>query len=666
MTVRPRTTTIPSMTRAAIVALLVCQGLPASAQTAVPGVDAVQIPKGNQPPLDINKPAASKDSPAAPIEDGATYRVSRFELGYRTQHPDHPALEAIGEARVKLGVLPTGYVQYREGLPSTTIRVADVVEGTQTTFHSSAIVAMAQAIVADFSARGISGVGVQIDPADINQAGQDLRSPDRSTLRLIIWTGKAASVNTLALGPRLGVDNAEGDQVEARYDHWNAVHQRIRAQSPVQKGDLLKINDVDAFVYRLNRHPGRNVVAQQSPLEGPDDPEAAELTYRIYEAKQWSAYAQLSNTGTKQTEEWRQRFGFTHNQITSHDDILRLDYVTAGFDDTNALTGSYEFPLLSDRVRARLYGAHSEFNASQVGLAGESFGGETTQLGFEVAGLVYQHRNWFVDVVGGLRLQRVGVTDTLIGTDAEADFVIPSFGARVERFSLARSTMGGVSFETNLTSEGQSNLDQLGRFDADDQWFVAKYDFSHSAHIGPSWGVGDSLAHEVAARFRGQQAFGDRLIPNEQDVVGGSSTVRGYPESATAGDSSFVASFEYKYHVPRGMDVGAPGTIFGRPARTAKWLGEDFRYVPAEAMGSTDWDLILTGFFDIGRTSKNNKLIGESDNTLSSVGLGAELQIRSNVSLKLDWGFALEDVRDGGTDVEAGDSRMHVSFTFLY
>ena len=58
--------------------------------------------------------------------------------------------------------------------------------------------------------------------------------------------------------------------------------------------------------------------------------------------------------------------------------------------------------------------------------------------------------------------------------------------------------------------------------------------------------------------------------------------------------------------------------------------------------------------------------LNKSDSTLSSVGLGAEFQIRSNVSLKMDWGFALEDVRDGATDVTAGDSRVHVSFTFLY
>jgi hemolysin activation/secretion protein len=670
MTQRLRPTINASTTSAALIALSLAlpfaQGLPAFAQPAVPGLNPEQTPKGHAVPLDINKPTAISPEAPTPVDDGPTYRVSRFELRYRTEHPDHPSLQWIGETRVRLGVAPTGYVSFREGLPSVVVRVADVMEGASTTFHSSGVVAVTQAIVSEFTARGISGVGVEIDPTDIDGNWQDVRGAERSTLRLIIWTGRAARINTLAIGPRFERPDDARDQVAARYDHPNRVHRRIRAQSPVQSGDLLRADLMDAFVARLNRHPGRNVVAQQSPLEGPEDPQAAEVTYRVYEAKPWSAYAQINNTGTKQTNEWRQQFGFVHNQATSHDDVLRLDYVTAGFEDTNAFSGSYEFPILSDRIRARLYASHSEFSASQVGLANETFGGQTTQGGVDVTGLVYQRHNWFADVVGGVRWQRVSVTDTLMGSDAEADFVIPSIGARVERSTLARTTRGGVSVETNLAAVDQITLDQLGRFDTDDTWTVFKYDFSNSAHLGPTWGLGESLAHEGGVRVRGQQALGARLIPNEQDVIGGAYTVRGYPESASAGDSSMVVSLEYKYHVPRGFAVGEPGTIFGRPARTAKWLGNDFRYAPQEPYGMTDWDLVLTAFYDIGKTTKNDKLLGESDGTLSSVGLGAEFSIRSNMSLRLDWGVALDDLSSGGTDVSAGDSRLHVMFTVMY
>lgn len=667
MTLRLRPMTTASTTRAAILALVLLQGLPAFAQEGVPGTAPNQLPKGNQAPLDINKPAAKEESKPK-IADGPAYNVSRFEMSYRTEHPEQPPLDLIGETKVRLGVSPTGYVQYQDGMPSVTIRVADVVEGTSTTFHRSAIISVLQAVVADFDSRGIWGVKVWVDSQDIDASGTDLRAPDRSTLHLVISTMKAARVNSLALGPRLGVDSAEGDQVEARYDHPNAVHRRIRAQSPVQVGDLMKKNALDDFAHRLNRHPGRNVVAQQGPLEGPDNPEAGELTYRIYEAKPWTAYFELSNTGTEQTNEWRERFGFVHNQLTSHDDILRVDYVTGGFEGTNALVGSYQFPILSDRINARLFGSYSEFDASQVGFADEEFTGATGQAGAEVRGLVYQHRDWFVDTVGGVRWQRVSVTDSLVGTEGDANFLIPYLGARVERNSLARSTSGGVSVETNLTSVDQDELDQLGRFNTDDNWVVLKYDLYHSTLLGPSWGLGDSLAHELVGKVRGQYAFDYRLIANEQDVVGGAYTVRGYPESASAGDSTIVASLEYKYHVPRGFSIAEPGTMFGRPARTAKYryFGQDFRYHPSEPMGFTDWDLALSAFFDIGRTVKNEKLPGETDNSLSSVGVGAEFSLRSNVSLRLDWGFALQDLQDGSNTVDAGDSRLHVNFMLMY
>jgi hypothetical protein len=77
------------------------------------------------------------------------------------------------------------------------------------------------------------------------------------------------------------------------------------------------------------------------------------LDYLVAENKPWTAYAELSNTGTKQTNEWRERFGFVHNQLTRSDDILRLDYATAGFDRSHAVNVDYSFPILSDRVRAR-------------------------------------------------------------------------------------------------------------------------------------------------------------------------------------------------------------------------------------------------------------------------------------------------------------------------
>jgi hemolysin activation/secretion protein len=50
---------------------------------------------------------------------------------------------------------------------------------------------------------------------------------------------------------------------------------------------------------------------------------------------------------------------------------------------------------------------------------------------------------------------------------------------------------------------------------------------------------------------------------------------------------------------------------------------------------------------------------------LVGAGVGLEFQFLQNVNLRLDWGFALQDVR-GTESVDSGDSRVHLSATFLY
>ena len=94
--------------------------------------------------------------------------------------------------------------------------------------------------------------------------------------------------------------------------------------------------------------------ASLSPAE--DDYTIA-LDYLITENRPWLVYGQVSNTGTRDTNRWRERFGFIHNQLTSNDDVLTLDYITAGFDQSHAVFASYEAPFPhADRWRWRVSG----------------------------------------------------------------------------------------------------------------------------------------------------------------------------------------------------------------------------------------------------------------------------------------------------------------------
>src|SRR5205814_774423 len=133
-----------------------------------------------------------------------------------------------------------------------------------------------------------------------------------------------------------------------------------------------------------------------------------------------------------------------------------------------------------------------------------------------------------------------------------------------------------------------------------------------------------TLAHEIGMSLRGQYAFRNRLIPNEEEIAGGLFSVRGYPESIVAGDNAAIASLEYRFHLPRTFKVREPGRLFG----------QDFRWAPQQAFGRADWDLIFKGFVDAARTEISHPRTGENDHTLLGAGVGAELQVKRNVSLR--------------------------------
>lgn len=676
------------------------QGVPARQPLDVNAIRPIQSPKPEAPKKPTDQPASITPEVVAPMpaptaeeanlppgtataEDGAAFRVSRFVLRYQAEHAGHPELADLLDAPVRLGVVADGYVAPRRGIQSVVIRIGDVAEGAPTLFYQSAINAVRRDIVRAINSYGLIGPYISIDPDDVDETAgldavwKDLRGGTRGDLRLVIWMGKIQTVRTIASGERHeNTPPGEGGRINSP----EPVQRRVRERSPLQPGGLLDKFAMDEYVAKLNRHPGRRVEVALAPVGGPDNPEDVQVDYLVNETKPWSVYFQISNTGTKSTNEWRERFGFVHNQLTNSDDILRVDYITAGFSGTQAITGSYERPIWGPDVRGKVYGTYSKYDASDVGLAGQSFSGQTYQLGGETAWNFYQHKEMFVDLFGGLRFQNVQVEDNLSSPSIKGteDFFIPYIGVRMERSTEASTTFASAQLEGNwadLSGTSRTGINLLGRRNPDESWLMLKWDVSHSFYLEPwlnsaAWashggsGGWQTLAHEVSVGLRGQYSFNNRLIPNEQDVAGGLYTVRGYDESTTAGDTVVIGTAEYRFHYPRTFGVSEPGTLNGK---AMNWFGKDFRYAPQTPYGQADWDLIFKGFLDAARVMNNNKLVGEDDNTLIGVGVGAELQWKRNVSLRLDWGFALSDVHESGTTrASAGDSRLHVVFTLLY
>lgn len=605
--------------------------------------------------------------PVAVDADGPRYKVTKLDLEYESEHPSLPPIDELGDVVVNLTLTETGYIAPREGTAVVAIPLSSIDEQLpqlqQYWFYASALRSIAQTVVAELNNRGMIGVFVSPHPDDIED-GDDQRDMDVTSLRLVIRTVTVTQVRTLG----------SGDRVDSLERINNPVHANILLQSPVrpvvedeqQRLDLLRRDLLDDYIFRLNRHPGRRVDLAVSRAE---ERGGVVLDYLIAENSPLLMYAQLSNTGTEQTKEWRERFGLVHNQVTDRDDTLSIDYVTAGFDESHSVVASYEAPLGSDdRLKWRVFGSWGQFTATDVGSTLDSFVGDNWTLGGEVIANIFQQRDLFIDFVFGARHEHIFVDNRAALLKGEDDFFLPYIGFNVERISDISSTLANVSVERNipgLANTEQREIDNFGRSNPQDRWTLLKWNVSHSFYLEPAldreaWSdintpETSTLAHEVALAFKGQWAFGSRLIPQMESVAGGLYSVRGYRESATAGDSLFIGSFEYRYHLPRAFQIQpnpSNSPLFGKP----------FRFAPQQVYGRPDWDLILKGFVDAARVLKSDRLNIEKHETLIGAGAGIEIQFQRVLNVRVDWGVALEEA----DDVQDGSEQVHIVATLLF
>ncbi len=632
------------------------------------------------PAADGASVAPAQGAPVATVTQRAAFRVSRLDARYVPEpHPGLPPMEDLLErARVAVVSGADGwYVPDAEHVAAEPVSVAELnrrlsaAEGGSL-FSKEAVVAVLVALRDALVAEDLIGVLAEVDADQIEQDADtlewtDLREEGATELGLNVFAATVTRVRTIAAGSRLRDQRQRIDLPE---------HEAVRANSPLapagaegeERFDLLRRGPLDDYVLRLNRRAGRRVDVAISG-DDPDRPGSVLLDYLVREADPLLVYVQGSNTGTKQTEVWRERAGLIHNQLTGHNDVLSLDYVTGGFEQTHIFNGSYEIPLdAQERLKARVSGSYSQFDASEVGRSNERFSGDAWFAGGEISLNVLQVREVFVDLFAGAKFQSVFVennTNPLQPVRGETDFVLPIIGARLERLTDEGNTVISLAYEANLpelADTSAAELQRLGRLNTDRDWQTVQFSAEQTLFLEPlldrdAFVRGDStLAHELAFTFKGQTAFGYRLAPNFQQVAGGLYTVRGYPESAASGDTVYVGTVEYRLHVPR---------LFAVAQEPGSFLGEPFRWAPQQAYGRPDWDLVLRGFVDAARTENNQAAVNEFDQSLLSAGFGFEVQFRRNLNVRVDYGFVLEGL-EGSTSVERGDGRIHFVGTLLF
>jgi len=348
-------------------------------------------------------------------------------------------------------------------------------------------------------------VWVVADASDIDENDKDIRPAERTSLQLIVVTSTVMQVRTVAIGTASEGAERVNDPRHAFIRERSPVHSASEGGpgSDLMRGDLL-----DEYVFRLNRYPGRHVDAAMS---GTNELGRLNLDYLVSESRPWYVFGQVSNTGTKQTNNWRERFGFVNNQLTGHDDIFTLEYMTAGFSASHAIITSYELPFFNfDRIRYKAYASWNEFTASDVGQNNEEFTGNQWTAGNELVMNIFQQRELFVDVVGGVRFQGITTDNVTAQTHGEANYFEPYVGLRVERATDIANTTGSVTLLGYITDAEERDIQGLGRADPTHDPVVLQFDFGQSFYLEPlispeRFAAGKStLAHEAYLSLRGQ------------------------------------------------------------------------------------------------------------------------------------------------------------------
>ena len=602
----------------------------------------------------------------APGNSDNWYLISEIQLQYKYKgQANLPEIEDICRHHITLNQIENGYTS--DGSDnSIEFSIVDLPSLAMHSFHLSALKSIQDQLVQYMNSCGIGGVVILPAPGQLDYKKlTDLRSgADKTPLPLIIdiWVAQVVDLSISSNG-------------EVTTDR-SASESRIINNSPIkpdsieftdpndvanESTDLIMSEKLDDYLHLLNRHPGRRVDASISPSGQPGE---IALEYNVRQSKPWLAYAQLSNTGSKDTNDFRQRFGYVNNQMTGNDDIFNIDYLTTDYSDVHSVAISYDRPWFDSQLtRIRVYGNYSEYVSSEIGVSEVYLSGKESTGGFELTSNVYQKGRLFIDQFAGLRFSNYENNNYVTNNFDNAKLIVPSFGYRLEYDSGIRRTFGQVGFETNIAD----NSDDFGRNSPQANWWKINWNLNHSFYLEPIWDpVGwrdiktpknSTLAHEIALSARGQYTR-SRLIPQEKMSIGGMYSVRGYRQSFVSGDNVMILSGEYRYHIPRAFDLAKPVKL--------PLFGSQFRWAPEQVYGFPDWDLIFKTFLDGGFANHVDMTQNEDNYGLLSGGIGLELQLNRYFSVRCDYGVVIENVEANGEQAKSGDSRIHISGMIAY
>ena len=617
----------------------------------IPATDAVApAPAAVETPVAPAQEEVAPAPPAAPAQAADPgVAIDRFKFSYGLDHPALPPLDELKALTIQ-STRDGNVFRAPAASGAENLTLNAIPEGSR--FDGVVLKGIAEDVVRWYNRRGLFGVWVAYTDLETSATGLiDNRAADNRAAHLVIWASQIAEVRTLARGKR----------VKPQFSINNRKHRGIISHSPLhpgenpeQPGSLFNEDVLNAYLHGLSLHPGRRVEAS---IASAGQPGKVVLDYLVNESKSWQIFSQVNNYGTEATGEFRGRIGFQHNQLTNHDDIFNVDAISTPDAKTYGSFISYRIPVFRPaRLLVRVYGSYGDFLANDATLENLRFAGKNWLGGIELSNQLTLWKEWQLVTVLGANYNHYGIQSIISNTPLVtgfSNFLVPFLGTTLSREAGAWAVSGGVKIDHTVgdlaNKDTTTGIPALGRLGADSDWTSARWNLNASIYLESLFNRSAKVAmqaHELTLRTKGRVLLrGTRLIPHEQEPMGGALSIRGYPESILSADEFIAATVEYAYHIPRTLKPGEPGNLWRWP----------FKWRPQKAGQNPDWDLVVRAFFDYGYRQVSpvpsdepvtDVPLVDRNLTMAGAGVGVGLIVRQNFTLRCDYGTAFTELRD--------------------
>ncbi len=529
-------------------------------------------------------------------------------------------LPVVFDSRQKQVVGPIGdYLYDFRGL-----RDVAAEPGTVRTISARTIRGLTEYILSVYTKRGYAGIYVYV-PAEA--FGEDKELKD-GILTVQVVEAKVSKVDVRSF-------DVGGEPVEKGYLRRSA----LLGWSPVKEGEVARRKELDDLLNLLNLNPDRYVSATVSRGSAPD---TLAVEYNVYEANPWHFFAQVDNAGTKDRQ-WTPRFGVINTNLLGIDDTVTLLYQTPldkRMGDEYSIYGSYNFPVLSPRLRLEVFGGYNEFDIDGTGEI--SFLGRGHFYGGTLRYNLLQSRGWFVDVTGTLSHLTSKITPSIFPRELGSDVDIDLWGVGVEAYRRDDMKETRIAFQRFASFDSSSDREiGLARAGAKGNFSIYTAAFNHSQYLDADkiQNLSGSLRYVVPD---------ERLHPSQMTAFGGMYSVRGYDEYGVIADGGILASLQYEY------DLVKRGEAHRRREGIEPGVKDRKPFVRK---------LAPLAFMDYGMARiKDARSYEHTDQELWSVGIGAKVELGDNLTGVVYYGYPLI-----GTDnTREGKGRVNVGFLWRF